>query len=204
MRCFEANDDALSACANCGLPRGEQPLPGEGTEASVATSPPSGARSLLPLLLRYWWVLLLVAIPAVGFFVNAQRGSQGEITRSGSLAVTELRIGDCFDLEDSSADEVQNVTARPCSQAHEFELIHVGQLAPGAYPDDDALGAWLAGNCLPAFDTFIGLAYEQSRYDIAWFQPTEQGWEDGDRSVQCAVADPANPRITESLRNSAR
>jgi hypothetical protein len=205
MRCFEANDDAVAACQACGLPRGATPPPGEepAGEASPADAR-GGARGLVPLLLRFWWVGLLVVIPVVGFLFNAQRGSEGQITRSGSMAVTELRIGDCFDLQDESADEVQDVNAQPCSQPHEFEMIHIGEMPGADYPTDELLGAWLADNCLPAFDAYVGLAYEQSRYDIAWFQPTEQGWSQGDRSVQCAVADPGNARLTQSLRGSAQ
>lgn len=205
MRCFEANDDALAACQSCGLLRGATPSAADQRMGPVQPAEPRrGLGRLLPTVLRFWWVILIVAVPVVGFFVNAQRGSEGEITRSGSLAITDLRVGDCFDLQDSSADEIQDVTARRCDEGHHFEMIHIGQMPAGAYPSDDVLAGWLTDNCLPAFDAFIGLAYEQSRYDIGWFQPTRDGWDQGDRSVQCAVVDPDDAELTGSLRGSAR
>ena len=34
--------------------------------------------------------------------------------------------------------------------------------------------------------------------------PTEDGWNDGDHSVQCAMHDPNNAELTESLKDAAR
>lgn len=202
LRCFEANDELVPACQACGLPRGASPPPGEEPQVAAA-APARRAGGLLPVLLRFWWVGLLVLVPVVGFFVNAQRGDQGQITRSGDLTVTDLRVGDCFDLKDESAQEVQDVTARPCTEAHEYELIHVGTMPSGDYPDEDGWASWLTANCLPAFESFVGIPYELSRYDISWFQPTTSGWDGGDRSVQCAVFDPAQSELTTSLRDAA-
>jgi hypothetical protein len=205
MRCFEANDDALAACQKCGLLRGATPAAGEQWAAPAQpASARTGAGRILPLVLRFWWVILLVSVPVAGFFINAQRGSEGEITRSGSLAITDLRVGDCFDLQDASADQVQDVIARPCGESHQYELIHVGSMPSGAYPNDAVMAAWLGGNCVPAFEAYLGITYDLSRYDISWFQPTADGWDKGDRSVQCAVVDPTQDRFTGSLRNAAR
>jgi len=205
LRCFDANDEALAACQTCGLLRGATPAEGDqwGRVGQPAQRP-RGIGALLPRLLRFWWVILLVAVPVVGFFVNAQRGAEGEITRSGELAIRELRVGDCFDLQDATADEAEKVTARPCTEAHEFELIHIGTMPDGAYPIDTVLAGWLTENCLPAFDAYVGIAYEQSKYDVAWFQPTTDGWSQGDRSVQCAAADPHDAELMGSLRGAAR
>lgn len=205
LRCFQANDEALAACQACGLLRGATPAAGD--QAAEQWQPASrrrGGGGLVPTLLRFWWVVLLVAVPVVGFFVSAQRDDEGAITRSGTLALSDLRVGDCFDLQDETTEAIQDVIARPCDEAHAYELFFVAQMPDGPYPSDQVLAGWLADNCLPAFDAFIGLAYEQSRYDVAWSLPTSDGWEHGQRSVQCAVADPGDAELTESLRGSAR
>jgi len=205
LRCYEANDEALAACQKCGLLRGATPAAGEQWAAPTPVGPARpGLGRILPWLLRFWWVILLVAVPVVGFFINAQRGSEGEITRSGNMAVTELRIGDCFDLQDASADQVQDVIARPCGEGHQYELIMSGSMPAGAYPDDAGFVEWLGLNCVPAFEAYLGISYDRSRYDISWFQPTSDGWSQGDRSVQCAVVDPDQASLTGSLRNAAR
>ncbi|HET9344307.1 MAG TPA: septum formation family protein [Candidatus Limnocylindrales bacterium] len=160
------------------------------------------------------WKRLPLGLIVVGFFVaagaiggllfNAGRDSSGEITKSGDLAATELRVGDCFDLKDPSEDEIEDVTAVPCTTEHEYEMFFVGSMPAGPFPSDDDFVAWLDTNCVPAFDAFVGLAYDSSKLDIFWLQPTSATWNDGDRSIQCAVYDPDNQRLTESLKGSAQ
>ena len=80
--------------------------------------------------------------------------------------------------------------------------MYVGAMSGQAYPSDAQVGAWLEKHCLPAFADYVGRAYEASRLDIAWFQPTRDGWEDGDRSMQCAVYDPTDTELVVALRDS--
>ena len=42
------------------------------------------------------------------------------------MTAADLRVGDCFDLKDPAADEIDDVTAGPCTAAHEFEMFFVG------------------------------------------------------------------------------
>ena len=135
-----------------------------------------------------------------GLIFNASRGSSGEIDRGGNLLITDLRVGDCFDLKDPAADEVEEVSAVPCAQEHEYELMHVGVMPDGDYPTDAQFSDWLDANCTPAFEAYIGSPYETSIYEVSWFSPTSIGWLSGDHTVQCAVSHPTERRLTGSLR----
>jgi hypothetical protein len=203
LRCFEASDDSLSACDSCGLPRGAQPGPDEvPVPAGGSATNPRG--TLVSLLLRFWWILPVVAIGIGGVLFNAQRGDDGQVSRSGDMQVNDLRVGDCYDLKEDGAESVDDVTARPCSEPHEYELMFVGTMPGDAYPADAAFEAWLEANCLPAFGEYVGMDYQSSALDIAWFSPTEEGWDEGDHAVQCAVYDPADGQLTAQLRGSRR
>ena len=205
LRCFESNEAAFTACQSCGLARGAQPEPGEMHPGAVAAEPQSSrAGGLVGLLLRYWWVLLVVAAPIGGLIFNAQRGDGGAITRAGDLVVADLRVGDCFDLKDADEETIDDVTARPCGEAHEFELMYRGSVSSDGYPSEAAFQAWLQDNCLPAFAEYVGVSFPESTLDIFWFQPTEDGWDAGDHSVQCAIYDPADAQLTSAVRNAAR
>jgi hypothetical protein len=172
---------------------------------AVAAEPQSSrAGGLVGLLLRYWWVLLVVAAPIGGLIFNAQRGDGGAITRAGDLVVADLRVGDCFDLKDADEETIDDVTARPCGEAHEFELMYRGGVSSDGYPSEAAFQAWLQDNCLPAFAEYVGVSFPESTLDIFWFQPTEDGWDAGDHSVQCAIYDPADAQLTSAVRNAAR
>ncbi|HEY7331771.1 MAG TPA: septum formation family protein [Candidatus Limnocylindria bacterium] len=205
LRCFASNEEAFAACQSCGLPRGEQPAAEDGPFPVAAEETSPGGR-WIQRLGRFWWVILVVAVSVGGLIFNAQRDDDGSISRSGNLAISDLRVGDCFDLkgeldEDEAVDEI---TARPCTEPHEFELMHIGTVASATYPADAAFVTWLDENCLPAFAEYIGRSYSESALDVFWFQPTREGWDAGDHSVQCAVFDPANDELTGALRGAAR
>jgi putative regulator of septum formation len=148
--------------------------------------------------------VLVVGGGIVGYLSNANRSSSGEITKGGDLVVSDLRVGDCFDLKDASADQVGEVTAVPCGVAHEYEMYFVGAMADGVFPSDDAFDAFFENNCIDSFEAYVGRAYEASELDIFWLVPIEDGWNAGDRSVQCAVYHPQISRLTESLKGSGR
>jgi hypothetical protein len=153
------------------------------------------------------WLVVAVFVAGtaiVGWYFNASRSPSGEITKSGDMTAVDLRVGDCFDLKDPAADEVEDVTAGPCTVAHEFEMFYVGSLLEGAFPADAAFDAYVADNCYPAFAAYVGKSYDDSELSIYWLAPTTEAWGAGDRSVQCAVYHPVVNRQTVSLKSSNR
>ena len=197
---------ATPAPATAVPPGGDRGDHQDATGAEGAEPPPAVQVPLWQRLPLGWIVVgLFVAAGAVGGFIfNASRSDSGEITKSGDLAATDLRIGDCFDLKDPEADEIGDVTAVPCTTEHEYEMFLIGTMPEGPFPSDDGFVDWLDTNCVPAFGSYVGLAYEESELDIFWLQPTSEAWADGDRSIQCAVYHPRIHRLTESLKGSAQ
>ena len=202
-RCFADNDDATSACDRCGLIRGSEATEADASawSAAPATEPESGGWRRW---LRFWWIPAIVIALAVGFFTNARRDDGGAITDGGTLSVEDLRVGDCFVFADEQ-DEVSEVDARPCSEPHEYEIYHVSTLdREGAYPTEGEWVTHIIDACSPTFASYVGRDYEESVLEIVPFTPTEEGWDDGDRVIQCAVLDPGEPELTTSLRDADR
>ena len=202
QRCFESNEDSAAACVKCGLLRGSMP-PAEPNAA--AASPVAPTRSVAGgLLRRFGWLGVVAAFGIGGAIFAAQRNDAGEITQGGTLAVQDLQIGDCFDPKDIDAEEADEVDARPCDETHQFELMAIGTMPDGSYPTDDEFETFVGNLCLPAFDEYVGMVYEESRLDVFWYFPLEEGWAQGDHVVQCAVYDPLNSKLTGSLKGAAR
>ena len=207
-RCFADNDETNSACQRCGLIRGAEATDadqaGWAAEASTAQARPAdgGWRRWL----RYWWIPAIVVALAVGYFTNARRGADGGITDGGTLQIADLRVGDCFDLTEATATEISEVDAKPCTDAHEYEMFHITTWtgAGETYPTDDEWVSFFLQDCTTGFADFVGRDYQTSELDFVPFTPTEEGWGDGDRVVQCAVVDPLDTELTESLRNAER
>ena len=118
------------------------------------------------------------------------------------MTAADLRVGDCFDLKDPAADEVDDVTAGPCTVAHEFEMFFVGSLPEGEFPADQVFATYVKDNCYPAFGAYIGKAYADSELEMYSLTPTDDSWRAGDHSVQCAAYHPRVHRQTQSLKGS--
>jgi hypothetical protein len=228
-RCSASNDAATVTCARCGLIRGAVvPVAPETVRApeTVPTSAPSGTWTPLPdqaalpgpaapaAPARPVWrripigVVLLVVFMGIGaianWYSNAGRSPSGDIIKSGDLTMSDLRVGDCFDLKDPEAEEIDAVTARPCAEEHQYELFYIGTLPQGDYPAISTFESFVEDYCKPAFATYIGTSFEDSALDAFWVYPTSEAWSDGDRAIQCAANDPRDQRLTGSLKGSAR
>jgi hypothetical protein len=216
VRCFESNEANAERCSKCGLERGADPnavasgatpgaasaepgaggTPSQGTDgAPWGTPAPAPQRAgWLQYVLRFWWVGLLV----IGGVVA------GANYLLGSRAVTDIGVGECFDLPDANEQEIDDLTQRECTEPHEYEMFYVADMPDGEFPSDDETLAWIEANCLPAFADYVGVDYQTSELSLFPITSTEATWNDGDHSVQCALFLEGNPELTTSLKDSAR
>ena len=186
-------------------PAGPVPAMEDWTPRELAAAEPTAAPLPLWRRLPIGWLVfgaLVLGGGATSWFFGASRSDSGEIAKTGDMNAVDLRVGDCFDFKDPNAEELEDVTAMPCAQEHEHELIFTGSMPAGAYPADAAFDEFVTANCDPAFKVYIGMAYEASTLEINWLAPTADAWRDGDRSIQCAVSDPQATRRTGSLKGS--
>ena len=125
-------------------------------------------------------VVSLVTLAIFGFgFIAAQL--------DGSEPIDQLAIGDCFDAGDAA--EVYSVPVVDCSELHSSELYGTVEITDfeSPYPGEDALFDWVNARCEEQFSAYVGEPYEDSRYWIEVYFPTEDGWDDGDRNSLCTV-----------------
>ena len=125
-----------------------------------------------------------------------------EITEAGDADVFQIKLGDC--LDDSGASEVSEVPVVPCDQPHDLEVFHVFEMPAGEWPGDAAVQAATEAGCLPAFETFVGMPFQDSVLDLLPYTPLEEGWTGlDDREIICMVADPG-VQTTGTLAGAAR
>ena len=203
-RCFADNNETDSACQRCGLTRGAEATPADQTawaaqgSATTTTADPGWRRWI-----RYWWIPALVIALVVGYLTAARRGDDGSLASAGNVSVDELREGDCFNAGDET--EISDVDGVPCTEPHEFEVFALSHYeGDGTYPPDSALDAIFTQVCEPDFETYVGLPYANSEIWGSMISPSEDSWEDGDRSFICVLYDEDDPELTESLRGANR
>ncbi len=122
-----------------------------------------------------------------------------EETAIGDVDAFELSVGDC--LRGSSEGEVSGFEGVPCEEEHDSEVYHLFDFADGEFPGNEGFDETSIDECLAAFTTYVGIAYDDSLvYDISWLEPTSQSWSNGDREIVCLLV----PWEADTLIGSGR
>jgi hypothetical protein len=135
------------------------------------------------------------------FPAQAERDAETqEIAEAGQQDVFDVNLGDCFNDDDGSSDEISDIPAVPCAEPHDNEIYFLYDMTDAEYPVDtpDLADA----GCYDQFATFVGLEYESSTLDYFPIFPTADTWSTGDREVICSVFDTV--QTTGSLAGVAR
>ncbi|MGI9600675.1 MAG: septum formation family protein [Acidimicrobiales bacterium] len=111
-----------------------------------------------------------------------------KFARSGSISTFALAEGDCFDSPPAGLDEAE-VALIDCDDAHSFEVFATVELAESDFPGQAEVDRAAGQECRERFETFHGLAYADSVFDISWYAPTQQSWDVlVDRRVSCLTS----------------
>jgi len=134
----------------------------------------------------------LVALQSV--LATAADGQPGP----GEVDFWTAPVGQCF------SDESQVVD---CATPHDNEIFAIISHPAGVgepFPGDDALVDFGLEGCVPAFEGYVGAAYEASIYEIGIVRPTQAAWDEGGRRVICTLYQRDLERITGSARSTVR
>jgi hypothetical protein len=137
----------------------------------------------------------IIAVIAIGAFVFRDR-------LSGNAG--ELKVGDCFD-DPAGVTEVTDVQHHPCTEAHNAEVIHIGDL-PGddaTYASEATIDTFIESNCLTAWQAYTGKSYEEEVVlGLGYYIPSDEGWKEGDRQVICYAAREDGAPMTTSVKKA--
>ncbi|MFJ2553176.1 DUF2510 domain-containing protein [Microbacterium sp. NPDC087591] len=133
---------------------------------------------------------------------DSASGDPADIEGAEMVPFDELAVGDCLPFVDYTGDDpIFELPVVPCDLPHTDEVYFIYQLDDGEFPGDDTLfeGAW--DGCVAQFESFTGIAYEDSVLDFYSYQPTEYSWtRANDRTVQCIIF--SYEDVTGTLRNA--
>ena len=117
-----------------------------------------------------------------------------------NVAADDLKVGDCFNIPNGTT--VKTVDKHPCNESHNAEVIFIGEYTDGStYPISLSLNRFVKSSCAPAFETYVGRAIDSDpELSVGYFSPTREGWDRGDRTITCYVAQPDESPMTKSLK----
>jgi len=139
--------------------------------------------------------VVIIAIAAVAFLFRDRL--------SGNAS--DLAVGDCFDVP-SVQTEIKDVQHHPCNEAHTGEVFAVitdPDPAGAPVPTTDAITTYFAQACLPILSAYIGEdGTTQTVLDFGGFYPTDDGWNNGDRSITCYLYRVDEGPMTTSMKGA--
>jgi hypothetical protein len=154
-------------------------------------------------------ILLFAALAgcsALGGAEEAPRESPGgAVTEAADADVFSIAVGDCLNvaaLEETT--ETETVPVVPCNEPHDGEVYGELVLEDGDYPGVTAVQEQADEYCAAQFETFVGIAYDDSIYYQWSLTPTQESWDSlEDRKVQC-VLDTDGEQVTASLKGAKK
>jgi Domain of unknown function (DUF4190)/Septum formation len=147
------------------------------------------------------WVLVIVSLLVVSVVTASQRSAAtGQITTNGHLSVFSLRAGDCFQNPSGSqpALGLKQVTAVPCVNPHNAQVIAQLPVAGSAYPGQAAFRAQALSGCTASNAAVVDRSKLTATMSLIWLYPESQAWADGHRTISCLIVD-SSEDLTSSL-----
>jgi hypothetical protein len=140
------------------------------------------------------YVSIAVLVVILGGVLYAVRNNQ---------SAGDLEVGTCFDRP-ASGDTITTVEKHPCTEAHDAEVMFVGE-----YPNGDAntpastISSYIDTTCEPIFASYVGVPVAQSAdLSYGWYYPDTDAWNSGERTFSCFVARIDDGKLTKSVKGS--
>lgn len=151
----------------------------------MPTEEPTRLQSSRPLRIALG-VGAVVVVALIGAFVASRVAGDGR--EAGEIKPTELQVGQCFN---APREELVSVVLRPCTDDHQHEVFAVVDhpaSRSARYPGDDEILRFAGERCIPLFERYGRVPYEQANLADFEVVPTRESWESGERRVICAVS----------------
>jgi hypothetical protein len=133
---------------------------------------------------------------------GSDESSGDEPSGQEDASVFEIAVGDCLS-DDVAGANVEEVPTVPCDQPHTSEVYFTYNIEEESFPSPERMDSLTEEQCMPAFESFIGMPYDDSEIEVTTLEPTAESWEQGDRELVCMVVDPAG-EVTGSLEGANR
>jgi putative regulator of septum formation len=161
------------------------------------------------LVLSGAWFVVIMIVAAGALLLTSEEStvatgaSPASSPGRGHVTFDKLRTGDCIDPAPPESVLSETVPVVSCTLPHDEEAFATPDAGEGDWPGDAAIDDRSDKVCTSQFEAFVGIPIDRSRFDLLWYSPDKQSWQDGDHSVVCVISDPRGKTIG-TLRDTRR
>lgn len=150
------------------------------------------------LVLSGVWLVGFATIIAMAVGMQADRDANtGQVTKAGQLDVFDLKDGDCFNnVPGDTATKVMSVSAVPCSEPHDAEVLGQVTVTSSTYPGDSQMAAEVEQLCYDKVGPRVEASPIADQLDMLYLYPTKESWAQNDRAGTCVAASNTNGKLT--------
>ena len=141
------------------------------------------------LTLSALWVVGIAVAVTYDNGHKVQRSADGTVKHAGSVAPTDLQIGDCVELPTQIDAVIVTVAVRPCSDLHNGQVFTIVQSTVMTYPGQAENTQRALTDCEHEAVTYLGSQAPTSDLHIVAFTARESRWNAGDRAERCLLVD---------------
>jgi len=109
------------------------------------------------------------------------------LTACSDTPANDFEAGEC--TNDSLSGDIGEIETVDCDEEHTAEAIGQFDLEGDDFPGDDEVSAEATERCQgDIFEDYVGHDYPTSIYLVSTINPTEETWDNGDRTVICVIS----------------
>lgn len=153
-------------------------------------------RTISPVIRTSTWQRAAFVMMLAASLGIALSGCAGEATEPFTRHMSDLELGQCFDV---SADGAFALVKPDCSWQHDHELFARKKLEGATFPGDAAVAESANEFCTAEYITRMAAPpSDNARFSVEYFAPSSHSWAEGDRTVLCSMVSASGQPSTGS------
>lgn len=122
-----------------------------------------------------------------------------------TVTIEDLKAGDCISDIATDTQDSQKVateaTVVDCSTPHQYEMVGTGDTTASTFSEADT-STEMSKICEPLVTSYVGSPSKANSYRILAVTPSQETWDQGDRTFVCFAQNSDKSPLNNSIKNS--
>ena len=122
-----------------------------------------------------------------------------------TVTIEDLKAGDCISDIATDTQDSQKVATEAtvvyCSTPHQYEMVGTGDTTASTFSEADT-NTEMSKICEPLVTSYVGSPSKANSYRILAVTPSQETWDQGDRTFVCFAQNSDKSPLNNSIKNS--